>query len=86
MSRSERHTALQLAGEAELRRLREQWPALNTRRHPRSMVEAWPQREAWRGVITRHRRPLAERVATWIQVSAVLATLAGIGVLLAWRG
>jgi hypothetical protein len=55
-------------------------------RYPRTTVEAWPQRESWRGVVTHYRRPLAERVAAWIKAGAVLATFAGIGVLLAWRG
>ena len=90
MSTSERHAALELAGQAELQRLQARWPSrvttLNTRRHPRTMAEAWPQHHAWQGVITRHRRPLAERVATWIKAGAVLATFAGIGVLLAWKG
>lgn len=59
---------------------------MNTRRHPKTLSDAWPQHDAWRGVITHHRRPLAERVVGWIGTAAVLATFAGIGVLLAWRG
>lgn len=57
-----------------------------TRRHPRTLAEAWPQHYAWRGVIERHRRPLAERVARLICNLLTLALLAGVGVLLAWRG
>jgi hypothetical protein len=57
-----------------------------TRRHPRSLAEAWPQHYAWRGVITRHRRPLAERIVVLVGHLAVLALFAALGVLLAWRG
>lgn len=52
-----------------------------TRRFPRTS-----QAEPWRGVIEHHKRPLTERVASWIKTGAVLVTFAGIGVLLAWRG
>jgi hypothetical protein len=51
----------------------------------RTLREAFPQ-DHWQGAIEHHRRPLAERVASWIKAGAVLATFAGIGVLLAWRG
>ena len=33
-----------------------------SRRHPRSLMEAFPA-DHWQGVITRYRRPLGERVA-----------------------
>jgi energy-converting hydrogenase Eha subunit F len=59
---------------------------MNTRRHPRTLAEAWPQHYAWRGVITRYRAPLAERITSLVCTLATLATFAGIGVLLAWRG
>ena len=59
---------------------------MNTRRHPRTLAEAWPQHYAWRNVLTHHRQPLDMRVAYWIKAGAVLATLAGIGILLAIRG
>lgn len=57
---------------------------MNTRRHPRSLLEAWPAH--YPQSVTHYRRPLAERVAAWIKTAAVLATFAVIGVLLAWRG
>lgn len=59
---------------------------MTTRHHLEPLSAAWPQHDAWRGVITHHRQPLATRVAGWIGTAAVLATFAGIGVLLAWRG
>ena len=46
---------------------------MTTRRHPRTLADAWPQHYAWRGVITRHRRPLAERI-----YSVMLATVIGV--------
>lgn len=55
-------------------------------RFPRTLHEAWPQRYAWRNVITHYPRPLAERVARAVSTAAVLALFAGIGCLLAWRG
>ncbi len=55
-------------------------------RFPRTLVEAFPQHYAWRGVLTHYRRPLAERVTRALCTAAVLAVLAGIGVLLGWRG
>lgn len=82
MIRTDRHTALMLAGEHELRRLATRYPGTL---HPRTLREAFPQ-DHWRGAIEHHRRPLAERVAAWIKAGAVLATFAGLGVLLAWRG
>lgn len=45
---------------------------MNTRRHPRSLMEAFPQ-DHWRGVVEVHKRPLQERVA-----DAVFATVLGI--------
>lgn len=56
-----------------------------TRRHPRTLAEAFPC-DAWRGVITRYRRPLAERIVVLAGQIAVLALFAVIGVMLAWRG
>jgi hypothetical protein len=55
-------------------------------RFPRTLVEAFPQHYAWRGVLTRYRRPLAERVARALCTAAALAAFAFIGCLLAWRG
>jgi len=46
---------------------------MNHRRHPRTLVEAFPQHEAWRGVVEHHKRPLAERVA-----DVIFATVLGI--------
>ena len=58
---------------------------MNTRRYARTSNEAFPS-DAWRNVITRYRRPLAERITSLIGNLAVLAVLALIGVMLAWRG
>lgn len=55
-------------------------------RFPRTLVEAFPQHYAWRGVLTRHRRPLAERIGRALCNLAVLGAFALIGCLLAWRG
>jgi hypothetical protein len=55
-------------------------------RFPRTLVEAFPQHYAWRGVLTRHRRPLAERITRALCTASVLALFGAIGVLLAWRG
>lgn len=55
-------------------------------KYPRTLVEAFPQHEAWRNVITHHRRPLGERLVRLACNVAVLATFAFCGVLLAWRG
>lgn len=55
-------------------------------RFPRTLTEAFPQHYAWRGVLTHHRRPLAERLTRWLCQAAVLATFALIGGMLAWRG
>ena len=73
---------LRTAGEHELRRLAARYPGTL---HPRTSLEAFPQ-DAWQGVIERYRQPLAERITHWIKAGAVLATFAGLGVLLAWRG
>jgi hypothetical protein len=82
---SERHPALELAGQAELQRLQAKWPSrvsnLNTRRHPRTLAEAWPQHYAWQGVITRHRRPLAQRVWDCI-FTVLLSTACAVGAFL----
>ena len=52
-----------------------------TRRHPRSLVEAFPSEYAWRGVVEHHKRPLLERV--WDAIFTVLAASAcGIGIFL----
>lgn len=37
---------------------------MTTRRYPRSLVEAWPHH--YPHSITRHKRPLADRVADWM--------------------
>lgn len=37
---------------------------MNTRRYPRSLIEAWPHH--YPHSITRHKRPLADRVADWM--------------------
>jgi hypothetical protein len=85
---TERRTALDWADQLETQRRATAWPVVSStaRRHPRTLAEAWPQHYAWRGVLTRYRRPLAERVAHWITAGALLAAFAGLGVLLAWRG
>lgn len=57
---------------------------MNARRHPRSLLEAWPAH--YSQSITHYRRPLAERVGRLIGHLAVLALFAALGVLLAWRG
>jgi len=52
-------------------------------------TKTFPRRsmaEPWRGVIEHHRRPLAERVVGVICNLLTLAVLAGVGVILAWRG
>lgn len=56
------------------------------RRHPRTLAEAWPQHYAWRGVVTRIRRPLIERWSCALGWLSLFGLLAGIGALLAWRG
>lgn len=58
---------------------------MTTRRHPRTLVDAWPQYYAWRGVLTHYRQPLHMRLAYWIKASAVLATVAAVGIALASR-
>jgi hypothetical protein len=55
-------------------------------RTSRTLAEAWPQHYAWRGVLTRYRRPLAERVGKLIGSAAVLSVFALLGVLFAYRG
>ena len=47
---------------------------MTPRRHPRSLMEAFP-RDHWQGVITHYRRPLGERVADVLL--AVILGLAG---------
>lgn len=42
---------------------------MTTRRYPRSLVEAWPHH--YPHSITRHKRPLADRVASFIKASAM---------------
>lgn len=37
---------------------------MTTRRYPRSLLEAWPHH--YPHSITRHKRPLADRVADWM--------------------
>lgn len=37
---------------------------MTTRRYPRSLIEAWPHH--YPHSITRHKRPLADRVADWM--------------------
>ena len=59
---------------------------MTTRRHTRTLAEAWPQHYAWRGVLTRYRRPLAERIGRLLSHAALLSLFAMLGVLLAWRG
>jgi len=51
-------------------------------RFPRSMHDVFP----WHGVVTHYRRPLADRVVSWVCNLVLLAVLGAIGVLLAWRG
>lgn len=51
---------------------------MNPRRYPRTLQEAFP-RDAWVGVIERHRRPLAERVITVIQGVVWFGVLIGAG-------
>ena len=46
---------------------------MSTRRYSRTLLEAFPQHYAWRGVLTRHRRPLAERVADVVFTAALAA-------------
>lgn len=46
---------------------------MTTRRHPRSLLEAWPQH--YPHSITRHKRPLSERVA-----DVLLAVLIAVGI------
>lgn len=50
---------------------------MTTRRHPRTMLEAWPGR--YPGSVTRYRRPLAQRVADAL---FTITLAAGAGVLL----
>jgi len=45
---------------------------MTTRRFPRSLLEAFP-RDHWRGVVTHHRPPLAERI-----YGVLLATVIGV--------
>lgn len=52
-----------------------------TKRFPRTS-----QAEPWRGVITHYRAPLLLRWWRVIGNLSLLALLAGIGVMLAWRG
>ncbi len=59
---------------------------MNTRRHPRTLAEAWPQHYAWRDVVTHYRRPLAERIGRLLSHAALLSLFALLGVLLAWKG
>ena len=47
-------------------------------RFPRTLIEAFPSRYAWRNVIEHHRRPLASRVWDWI-FTALLGAGVGIG-------
>lgn len=42
---------------------------MTTRRHPRSLLEAWPHH--YPHSITRHKRPLSARVADWMTACAV---------------
>ena len=57
---------------------------MTTRRYPRSLLEAWPHH--YPHSITRHKRPLAERVAdvmlaVGIAAGLVALLLAGLGAL-----
>jgi hypothetical protein len=47
-------------------------------------VDRCTRNAGWAG--WKYERPLGEKVARWIGNAAVLLTLAGLGVLLAWRG
>lgn len=42
---------------------------MTTRRHPRSLLEAWPHH--YPHSITRHKRPLADRVASFMKACAM---------------
>lgn len=69
-----------------MKTIQPKWTA-TTRRYPRSLVEAFPRHEAWRGVIERHRAPLLMRL--WpvvVRVTAVAAIFGALGALLAWGG
>ena len=49
---------------------------MTTRRHPRSLLEAWPHH--YPHSITRHKRPLAERVADYILVVLIAGGIVAI--------
>lgn len=59
---------------------------MTTRRHPRTLNEAFPRDYAWRDVVTHYPRPMSERVVSAIGHIVVLLLFAAVGVLLAWRG
>ena len=88
MSRSERHTALMLAGEAEMRRLHEQWPtSVGALPHHRRAITGRTQSQAWHAASYDpvqgypHTPGLAWRI---VRTACVLALFALLGVLLAW--
>jgi hypothetical protein len=89
MSRTDRHTALELAGEAEMRRLEEQWPtSIGSLPHHRRAIHGRTQSQAWHAADYdpvqgyRNKPGMAWRIA---RIAAlVLALLALSGLLLAW--
>ena len=54
---------------------------MTTRRYPRSLLEAWPHH--YPHSITRHKRPLADRVADVLTAVALAAFILG-GLLYGW--
>ena len=88
MSRTDRHTALELAGEAEMRRLEEHWPtSIGALPHHRRAITGRTQSQAWHAADYdpvqgyRNKPGMAWRVA---RTAVVLALLALLGLLLAW--
>ena len=89
MTRTDRHTALQLAGEAELRRLETEWPTtVGALPHHRRAITGRTQSQAWHAADYdpvqgyRNKPGLAWRI---VRAAAVLALFGAIGVILAWR-
>jgi hypothetical protein len=84
--RTERHAALELAGQQEMQRLQDRWPTDPQQlapwlRAPRERAD----RAAYATAVSGYR---GKPVAAWrlVRAVAVLALFAFIGVLLAWRG
>ena len=87
---SERHAALQLAGEIELRRLEESWPTtIGALPHHRRAITGRTQSQAWHAADYdpvqgyRQKPGMAWRI---VRTAFVLALFALVGVILAWRG